>query len=36
VDIVDAVHEQIIPLKGYTVTRECSNADQLRRSAEGI
>jgi 2-oxoisovalerate dehydrogenase E1 component len=36
VDIVDAVHEHIIPLKGYTVTRDCSNADLLRRSAEGI
>ena len=36
VDIIDAVHEHILPLKGYTVTRDCSNADQLRRNAEGI
>lgn len=36
VDIIDAVHEHIIPLKGYTVTRECSNEDLLRRSAQGI
>ena len=36
VDIIDAVHEHILPLKGYSVTRECSNADQLRRNAEGI
>ncbi len=36
VDLVDAVHEQIIPLKGYTPSRECSNADLLRRSAEGV
>jgi 2-oxoisovalerate dehydrogenase E1 component len=36
VDIVDAVHEHILPLKGYTVTRDCSEADLLRRSAEGV
>jgi len=35
-DILDAVHEHIIPLKGYTVQRECSSADLLRRSAEGV
>ncbi|MCX7046648.1 MAG: thiamine pyrophosphate-dependent enzyme [Candidatus Sumerlaeota bacterium] len=35
-DLVDAVHEHIIPLKGYTAKRDCSNADLLRRSAEGI
>ena len=35
-DIIDAVHEHIQPLKGYTVSRECSNADQLRRSVEGV
>ncbi len=28
VDIIDAVHEHIVPLKGYSVTRDCSNADQ--------
>jgi 2-oxoisovalerate dehydrogenase E1 component len=36
VDIVDAVHEHIKPLAGYTVSRECSNADLLRRSALGV
>ena len=36
VDIVDAVHEHILPLKGYTATRDCSNSDQLRRCAAGI
>ena len=36
VDIVDAVHEHILPLKGYQVTRDCSNPDQLRRCAAGI
>jgi 2-oxoisovalerate dehydrogenase E1 component len=35
-DIVDAVHEHILPLQGYQTQRECSNADLLRRSAEGI
>jgi 2-oxoisovalerate dehydrogenase E1 component len=36
IDLIDAVHEHIIPLKGYTVSRDCSNADQLRRSTQGI
>ena len=36
VDIINAVHEHILPLKGYSSTRDCSNADQLRRNAEGI
>lgn len=35
VDILDAIHEHIVPLKGYTVSRECSNLDQLRRNAQG-
>jgi 2-oxoisovalerate dehydrogenase E1 component len=35
VDIIDSVHEHILPLKGYSLTRDCSNADQLRRCAEG-
>jgi 2-oxoisovalerate dehydrogenase E1 component len=35
-DIVDAVHEHILPLKGYTPVRECSAADMMRRSAEGV
>ncbi|MDY0168604.1 MAG: thiamine pyrophosphate-dependent enzyme [Thermoguttaceae bacterium] len=35
-DILDAVHEHIMPLKGYTPVRECSTPDLLRRSAEGI
>ena len=26
-DIIDAVHEHILPLKGYTPVRECSTAD---------
>jgi 2-oxoisovalerate dehydrogenase E1 component len=35
-DIIDAVHEHIQPLKGYTISRDCSNQDQLRRSALGV
>lgn len=35
-DIVDAVHEHIIPLKDYTVKRECDVDDLLRRSMQGI
>ena len=35
-DIIDAVHTQIMPLSGYTPKRECSDADQMRRSREGI
>jgi len=36
VDIIDAVHEHIMPLKGYMVSRENSTQDLLRRSAEGV
>jgi 2-oxoisovalerate dehydrogenase E1 component len=35
-DILDAVHQHIKPLPGYTVTRACNNAEQMRRAAEGI
>ncbi|MBN1556023.1 MAG: dehydrogenase [Phycisphaerae bacterium] len=35
-DILDAVHEHIIPLAGYTAVRACDNEDLLRRGAEGI
>ena len=35
-DILDAVHEHILPLKGYTVKRDCSRAELLRRSALGV
>ena len=34
-DILDAVHEHIVPLRGYSPTRECSTSDLLRRSAAG-
>ena len=35
-DIIDAVHEHILPLAGYTPTRECSTSDLLRRSEAGV
>jgi len=35
-DIIDAVHEHIQPLKGHTISRDCSNQDQMRRSVEGV
>ena len=36
VDIIDAVHEHILPLKGYTAKRDCSAAEVLRRNAQGL
>ena len=35
-DIIDAVHEHILPLAGYAPLRECSAQDLLRRSAAGV
>jgi 2-oxoisovalerate dehydrogenase E1 component len=35
-DIVDAVHEHILPLKGYSPLRECGSVDLLRRSRLGV
>ena len=35
-DIIDAVHEHFLPLKGYTPVRECSTSDLMRRSAAGV
>ena len=35
-DIIDAVHEHILPLPGYSPTRECGAADLMRRCAEGV
>jgi len=35
-DILDAIHTHIIPLKGYSVARDCSTAELLRRSALGV
>jgi 2-oxoisovalerate dehydrogenase E1 component len=35
-DIIDAVHEHIMPLKGYQCARDCSTSDLMRRSALGV
>ena len=35
-DMIDAVHEHIAPLSGYSVRRDCGAADLMRRSAEGV
>ncbi len=35
-DILDAVHEHILPLTGYETARECSTDELLRRSAAGV
>ena len=35
-DLLDAVHEHILPLKGYAVKRDCSVKDLIRRSAQGL
>jgi len=35
-DIIDAVHEQIMPLQGYTPRRRADNEDLMARSAAGI
>jgi len=35
-DIIDAVHEHILPLADYTPRRDCGAEDLLRRSREGV
>jgi 2-oxoisovalerate dehydrogenase E1 component len=35
-DIIDAVHEHILPLRNYTPVRDCSTSDLMRRSAKGV
>jgi 2-oxoisovalerate dehydrogenase E1 component len=35
-DMLDAVHEHIIPLRGYTVRRPCDPVELLRRDSLGI
>jgi 2-oxoisovalerate dehydrogenase E1 component len=35
-DILDAIHTHLIPLKGYSVQRECSTSELLRRSSLGV
>jgi hypothetical protein len=35
-DIVDAVHEHVVRLRGYNVRRECGVAEMRRRSIMGV
>src|SRR5258708_6473797 len=35
-DILDAVHEHILPLTGYMVKRPCNQEELLRRSSAGV
>ncbi|MFW6062450.1 MAG: alpha-ketoacid dehydrogenase subunit alpha/beta, partial [Planctomycetota bacterium] len=35
-DILDAVHEHILPLAGYQPQRACDNAEYIRRYKEGV
>jgi 2-oxoisovalerate dehydrogenase E1 component len=35
-DMIDAVHEHILPLRGYQPLRDCSAAELLRRSVAGV
>lgn len=35
-DFLDTINEHLIPLKGYSVKRDCSAAELLRRTKEGV
>ena len=35
-DMIDAVHEHILPLTGYNPLRACATTDQMRWSAQGV
>jgi 2-oxoisovalerate dehydrogenase E1 component len=35
-DMIDAIHEHILPLKGYSVQRACSVQELMQRSAHGL
>jgi hypothetical protein len=34
--MLDAIHEHIVPLKGYSIQRSCSAQEIVRRNKEGI
>jgi 2-oxoisovalerate dehydrogenase E1 component len=34
--ILDAIHERILPLKGHQVKTDWSEAEQLKRSRDGV
>ena len=35
-DVIDAVHEHLLPLKGFQAARECSTHELMRRSSAGV
>lgn len=35
-DMIDAVHEHLLPLAGYTPVRPCATSDHIRWSAQGV
>ncbi len=35
-DMLDAIHEHIVPLKGYEVKRDCDKDELIRRNKEGV
>lgn len=35
-DIIDAVHQHIMPLSGYQIKRPCDNTEQMRRYVSGV
>jgi 2-oxoisovalerate dehydrogenase E1 component len=35
-DMLDTIHEHILPLKGYSVKRDCSVKELIRRDVEGL
>ena len=34
--ILDAIHEKLVPLKGYTVENGCTETEQIRRAEKGV
>ena len=35
-DFLDTIHEHIVPLKGYSVKRDCSTGELVRRNQQGL
>lgn len=34
--LLDAIHEKVLPLPGYTAENGCTEAEALRRAAKGV
>ena len=34
--ILDAIHEKLVPLNGYTLENGCTEAEAIRRAKEGV